>query len=61
MATPALVARLTDAQPVRPICAWCPTFDPTALENKGASHGMCPSCAARLQAEMDATDTLEAA
>jgi hypothetical protein len=58
----ALLARLTDTQPVlRTICAWCPTFDKTDPANKGASHTICPSCAAKLQAEMDATDTKEAA
>jgi len=36
------------------ICAWCPDFDPTAHANRGVSHGMCPSCSAKLHAEMDA-------
>jgi hypothetical protein len=33
------------------ICAWCPDFDPKDLKNAGASHGICPSCAARWKAE----------
>ncbi len=34
----------------RTICAWCPTFDPT-VPTPGVSHGICPSCAAQLEAE----------
>lgn len=33
------------------VCAWCPTFDRTSTANAAASHGICPSCAARVQAE----------
>lgn len=29
------------------ICAWCPSFDPKAPVNAHASHGICPSCAAK--------------
>lgn len=58
---PALGARLTDSAPLPQICAWHPGFNPLAPENKGASHGICPDCAARLQAELDTPDTLEAA
>lgn len=29
------------------ICAWCPSFDPKAPANANASHGICPSCAAK--------------
>lgn len=41
------VAGLLDAEPLRVICAWCPDFDPLSPSNKGASHGMCPACAAK--------------
>jgi len=61
MATPALVARLTDSQPLITVCAWCPTFDKTDPANKGASHGICPACSKRLQTALLTTDTLEAA
>lgn len=33
------------------ICAWCPDFDPTDPRNAEASHGMCPTCAARMTEE----------
>lgn len=36
------------------VCAWCPGFDPTAASNRGVSHGMCPTCAARAHAQIDA-------
>jgi hypothetical protein len=41
-----------EAKPEQPkaleiICAWCPTFDPKDPRNAQASHGMCPSCAAK--------------
>jgi hypothetical protein len=49
------LARLTDARPPA-ICCWCPTFDPTALANRGASHTICPTCAARVHAELDALE-----
>jgi len=35
------------------ICAWCPDFDPTHPDNRGASHVMCPTCAAKMNAELD--------
>lgn len=35
-----------------PVCAWCPGFDPTRPANKGQSHGMCPTCSARLLDEV---------
>jgi hypothetical protein len=43
------------------ICAWCPSFDKTSPANKGASHGICPTCEAKLQAEMDASEARKAA
>jgi hypothetical protein len=46
-----LIARLTDTQPLVTICAWCPTFDRTDPKHKGASHGICPACRAKLEAE----------
>lgn len=33
------------------ICAWCPDFDKTNPANAGVSHGICPTCAAKLEAE----------
>lgn len=55
--TPALLARLTDAIPVLPlICAWCPGFSPTDPQQAGRSHGICPSCAATLLAELEAVE-----
>jgi hypothetical protein len=53
------IARLTDSAPpldsdgpppLRHICAWCPTFDPTLASNKGATHTICPDCFARVMA-----------
>jgi len=35
------------------VCAWCPDFDPTA-QAPGRSHGLCPTCAAKLAAALDA-------
>jgi hypothetical protein len=29
------------------ICAYCPDFDPTAPQNRGASHGICARCQQR--------------
>ena len=39
------------AAPLAVICCWCPDFDAMAPANAGASHGLCPSCAQRVQAE----------
>jgi len=39
------------AAALRVICAWCPDFDKTAPANAGATHGICPSCSAKLEAE----------
>lgn len=36
----------------RRICAWCPDFNRADPKNAGADHGMCPSCAAKLRAEL---------
>ena len=59
MTTTTLVARLTDSQPpalpvpaLRVICAWCPTFTPSAAD-KGASHGICTVCLAKINASLD--------
>lgn len=41
-------ARLAQPEPELPvICAWCPDFDPADKRNAGATHGICPSCAAK--------------
>jgi Zn finger protein HypA/HybF involved in hydrogenase expression len=32
------------------VCAWCPTFDPKDEANKGATHGMCPTCKEKMEA-----------
>jgi len=53
--TPELLARLMDGQPPA-VCAWCPTFDPTAPENRGVSHTICPDCQKRVHAELDALE-----
>ena len=47
-----LHARLTDSQPPVSalVCAWCPDFDPTLV--RGASHGICAPCRAKLEAGM---------
>lgn len=36
------------------ICAWCPGFNPRDPENRGKSHGICASCQAKIDAQMDA-------
>jgi hypothetical protein len=52
---PALVARLTDSAPLEIICSWCqPMAERLNPVNRGASHGICPSCEARLQSDLDA-------
>lgn len=48
----AAIARKTDSAPPRIVCAWCPDFDPRA-QPADVSHGMCPTCAAQLNAELD--------
>jgi hypothetical protein len=35
----------------RVVCAWCPDFNPADPANAGASHGICPDCAARVAPE----------
>lgn len=37
--------------PIRTICAWCPDFDPRDTQNDNVSHGICPTCYARVFAE----------
>jgi hypothetical protein len=54
MNLPNLLARLTDATPLRVVCAWCPDFDANAPQEAGITHGMCPSCAAKADAEITA-------
>jgi len=47
----AAIARKTDSEPPRTICAWCPDFTPNP---KGTdSHGICPACYAKLNADLD--------
>ena len=53
--TPEVLARLMDGRPPA-ICCWCPTFDPKAPENRGASHTICPDCQKRVHAELDALE-----
>lgn len=48
----AAIARKTDSAPPRVVCAWCPDFDPQA-SIPGESHGLCPVCEARLNADLD--------
>lgn len=35
----------------RLICAWCPDFDKKDPKNAGASHGLCPNCAAKVRSD----------
>jgi hypothetical protein len=49
-----LIARKTDTQPTRVICAWCPDFHGRDPIHHGASHGMCASCAALFDQAIDA-------
>lgn len=53
-AADALIARKTDTAPTRVTCAWCPDFDGRQSSHRGASHGMCASCAALFDAAIDA-------
>lgn len=46
------IARATDTQPLVIVCAWHPGFDRTDPKNKGASHGICAACLARLAQEL---------
>ena len=39
------------------ICAWCPDFKPNALKNRGVSHGICPACIAKLDAQLAMSQT----
>jgi hypothetical protein len=48
----AAIARKTDSEPPHTVCAWCPDFKPDP-EVAGVSHGLCPACEARLNAELD--------
>jgi hypothetical protein len=45
------VLGLLESERLRFVCAWCQTFDPHDPNNKDASHGMCPSCAAKFAKE----------
>jgi len=38
------------------ICAWCKADMGTKDGLVGTSHGMCPTCLARMNAEMDARE-----
>lgn len=50
-----VLARVTDTEPpLRVICCFCPGWTRADPANRGASHGICPTCSARLHAEMDA-------
>jgi hypothetical protein len=40
------------AVPVKTICAWCPTWNREDPANAGASHGICPTCLARLEQDL---------
>lgn len=33
------------------ICAWCPDFDRNDPRNANATHGICPTCEARIADE----------
>ncbi len=38
----------------RLLCPWCADFDRRDPANAGADHGMCPSSASKLRAELEA-------
>jgi hypothetical protein len=52
------LARLTDSQPPAEavaavvLCAWCVDFNPRDPRNRGASHGICPTCFSRMEREL---------
>lgn len=48
----AAIARKTDSEPPRTVCAWCPGFRPEDA-GPGVSHGICAACEARLNADLD--------
>jgi hypothetical protein len=52
IAVRAAIARKTDSEPPRLVCAWCPDFKPEDTR-AGDSHGLCAACAARLHADLD--------
>ena len=41
----------SNAAPLTRVCAWCPDFDRTAPVHAGATHGICPTCVAKVEAE----------
>jgi hypothetical protein len=51
----------TLTRPPPAICAWCPGFDHTDPANRGRSHGICPTCAAKLAADLLAREQQRAA
>ena len=53
----AIVARLTDSTPPfhEHICSWCTpraTLQRMARVHPGLSHGICPACIVRMEAEV---------
>lgn len=42
--------------PLVTICCYCPDWNPKDPKNRGASHICCPSCLAKLLADLDAAD-----
>lgn len=41
---------------IKTICSYCPDWDWTAPENKFASHGLCDTCARKLDAQIEAME-----
>lgn len=38
--------------PIITVCAWCPGHDPRDPKHAGVSHGICPTCKARMEREL---------
>jgi hypothetical protein len=41
------------------ICCYCPDFDRTSPANAAATHGICPSCVAKMDAELSAREVTQ--
>lgn len=52
---PVALAEQTVSQ-TKTICSYCPDWDWTAPENKFASHGLCDTCARKLDAQIEAME-----
>jgi hypothetical protein len=41
------------------ICCYCPDFDRTAPFNASATHGICPTCLAKMDADLSAREVTQ--